>query len=386
MKAQLSVFHLLDGRFHCGASLVTRTLIQSLRAADVDAKLVCLYEGAVAAAARSEGLDPVVLPSSGTALARLHALRKMIDPAPDARSILHSHQLRANRFASLAAALARIPHVITIHTHKEELLREYFPNPAKRAIMRTLHYWTLDRAAARIAVSPGILQTLLARGYAPDRTQLIRNITNIPEPCEDVKAIRSAVREELGVPEKTVLLLAAGRMVPVKQFETLLQAIPLMKGPPLDQAIVLFAGDGHRRQALEQHAHDLGISHRTRFLGWRTDLQRLILASDCAISTSRSECSPVFLIEAMSLARPVVAADAVDVAALVRDREQGLLFSVGSPEALVDRLAFLMKNRERGHQLGKAARLHIQTLFDTDRTISDIVGLYKTVLQSPHGT
>ncbi len=387
MSRPLEILHMIDGRFHCGASLVTRKLVQALRAVNLEAQLICLYEGDVADAARAENLAPIILPSSGTALTRLNALKNLLQDVRDGGSnpILHSHQLRANRFASIAASRVGVPHVISVHTHKEELLRDLFPNPAKRDLMRKIHHWTLGRAAARVAVSPGILRQLLACGYSEPHSCLIRNVTTIPEPIAEAEAMRREVREELGLSPDTWLGLAAGRLVTVKQFEVLLRAVPLMTTPPLDRAVVLLAGDGDRRPALEQLASELGIAERVRFLGWRDDLQRLITAADCAISTSRSESSPVFLIEAMSMAQPVVAADAEDVVALIKDGENGLLFRVGASEELVEKMILLTQEPALRSRLGAAAREHIKEIFNNDRSISQMVDLYHAVSNVPAG-
>ncbi len=382
----LQVVHLLDGRIHCGASMVTKTLVQALREAGTVAQLVCLYEGPVAASAREEGLTPEVLPT-GSFLARLRGLRRRLDAAREAgrQPILHSHQLRANRFGSLAARGAGVPHVISVHTHKEEFLRDQFPNRAKRKLMRAIHYWTLDHAAARVAVSPGVQRQLLAHGYPEPRTRLIRNVTLLPEPSRDPAGIRRLVRESLGLPSDAWLVLAAGRLVPIKQFEVLLRALTRMTGPPLDRAVVLLAGDGELRAPLERLAADLGVTPRVRFLGWRDDLQGLIRACDCAVSSSRSECSPVFLIEAMALARPVVAAAAEDVAALIHDGEHGLLFPIGDPDALVEKLVLLAREPGRGRHLGEAARTHVRALFDVNRSVREMQALYADVCALPPG-
>jgi len=381
MTSALTILHLLDGRFHCGASVVTRMLVKALQQHGVDARLICLYEGEVTTAARAEQLDPVVLPGTGSAWHRLQALRQILQTHSRAgrKCILHSHQMRANRFACVAAACQHIPHVITIHAHNEELLRDLFPRRSKRALIRAIHYATLDRAAARIAVSPGVLRQLHARGYAPGRTQLIRNLTVIPEPVQNVASIRQALRAELQLPDDAWWILSAGRLVAVKQFDVLLQALATMTSPPLERAVVLLAGEGPLRPELEQSAEALGIRDRVRFLGWRTDLQRLIAACDCTISTSRSECSPVFVIEAMSLERPVVAAAAEDVAALIQDKEQGLLFPVGSPAGLVACLTRIASEPGLAPKLGQAARQRIQAWFDTGHTLQQTLALYEDV-------
>lgn len=384
MNMNRAVFHLLDGRIHCGASMVTKSLVRELQAAGVDARLICLYPGPVADAARTEGLPVAVLPE-GSLLARLNGLIRLLREARDASGgvpVLHSHQLRANRFATLAAWRTRSPHVISVHTHKEEFLRDQFPNPLKRMLMRAIHYGTLRHADARVAVSPGVLRQLRARGYPESSTRLIRNVTLLPEPAANFAGSRHRLVTELGLPDEAFVLMTAGRLVPIKQFHVLLQALARMTGR-LERVVLLLAGEGELRGELERLAASLGVTPRVRFLGWCAALEPYIQACDCAVSSSRSECSPVFLIEAMALARPVVAAAAEDVAALIADGVHGTLFPIGDVSGLVAAVDALVANPQQGRARGQEARAHVLKLFDRDRAVRDMLALYATLGCTP---
>jgi glycosyltransferase involved in cell wall biosynthesis len=372
----VTVYHLLDGRVHCGASLVTRTLVQALRAAGADVRLLCLYEGAAAEAARRQGLDVQLVPGH-SAPSRWRGIVRLLRAAWTAhgRPILHSHQLRANRFAALASARAGAAHVISVHTHKEDFIRDWFRNPVTRQIVRRIHYWTLNHAAARIAISPGVLRELVARGYTDGDTRLIRNLAPLPALPPNPADIRRAVRAELNLPEDAFIVLAAGRFVPLKRFDMLLKGLVTLAGLRKDATVVL-AGDGPLRGELERSATELGVAGRVRFLGWRHDLQPYITACDCAVSCSQTECSPVFLIEAMSLARPVVAAAAEDVANLVSNGATGLLFPLNDTAEMCKAVAGVMRDPETAQRLGLAARAHIEEVFNPEETVRQMLELY----------
>lgn len=375
----LSIYHLIDGRIPCGASLVTKELVRALHQANVDVQMLSLYPGPVAESAQGEAWDVRVVQGQ-SALDRWRDLIRILQEAR-ARGrtpIIHSHQLRANRFASLAARRTGTPHVISVHTHKEAFIRSQFPNPIKRQIIRFIHYRTLDWAAARIAVSPGVLRELNERGYVGPLTQLVRNVTLLPDIRQVDPEACNALRADLDIPEDTFTILAAGRLVQGKRFDLLIRSASKLAAELGDVAILL-AGDGPLRTELEQLAEAEGVSSHVRFLGWQGNLTPYIAVSNCVVSCSQTECSPVFLIEAMSMNRPVVAAAAEDVAALIEDRVTGLLFPIDDGEAMCSAVVTVARDAEQTRQWGQAAHDAVHRLFDTKATIRHLLEIYHSL-------
>jgi glycosyltransferase involved in cell wall biosynthesis len=97
------------------------------------------------------------------------------------------------------------------------------------------------------------------------------------------------------------LVIAIGRLVPVKGFDVLLRA---WAGVPA--ARLLIVGDGPERTALESQARQLGVSSRVTFTGFRADIQSLLRTADLMVIASRREGLPLVLIEALQARLPVV--------------------------------------------------------------------------------
>lgn len=100
-------------------------------------------------------------------------------------------------------------------------------------------------------------------------------------------------------------VLFLGRLVAIKQADHALRAFA---ASGLTGRMAL-AGDGNQRSALEQMAHTLGIADRVDFLGWVDQPAALIIQSKIMVLSSRSEGSPMALMEALILQTPVVAYD-----------------------------------------------------------------------------
>ncbi len=378
-SALLSILHLIDGRIPCGASLVTKELVRALQANDVAVQMLSLYPGPVAESARGQGLNVRVV-QGDSARGRWRDLVDILREvqARGQKPVIHSHQLRANRFASLAAHRTGVPHVISVHTHKEDFIRSQFPNPLKRAVIRFIHYRTLDGAAARVAVSPGVLRELNERGYVGNQTQLVRNVTLLPDSREVDAEAGKALFAGLDIPEKAFTILAAGRFVPSKRFDLLIRSVKPLANE-LGDVVILLAGDGPLKADLEQLAKTEGVSQHVRFLGWQAKLVPYMADCDCVVSCSQTECSPVFLIEAMSLMRPVVAAAAEDVAALIEDRTTGLLFPLDDADAMRRAVVTVAQNRDQARQWGRAAHEAVHKLFDTQATIRHLLEIYQSL-------
>jgi len=182
-----------------------------------------------------------------------------------------------------------------------------------------------------VAVSEPIRQTLIARGASP------ASIRRIPNGIDDRQfarneAMRRATRQSLGIPDSTVVVGALGRLEPVKRFDVLLRAMAAVRVPA--PTLLVIAGDGSCRAALESQANALGLSDRTRFLGHRDDVQEIHQALDLYVQSSDSEGIPNAVLEAMAVETPVVATDVGGTNEIIDDGVHGLLVPAADPEAL----------------------------------------------------
>ncbi len=99
------------------------------------------------------------------------------------------------------------------------------------------------------------------------------------------------------------VLIAVGRLVPVKGFDLLIRA---MQGVEADLLIV---GDGSERAVLESLAAQLLVNDRVHFLGHRNDVPSLLAGADLTIIASRKEGFPYVLVEALHVRQVVLSTD-----------------------------------------------------------------------------
>lgn len=136
------------------------------------------------------------------------------------------------------------------------------------------------------------------------------------------------------------IILAAGRLVPQKDFPTLLRAMAALDRP---DATLVIAGSGPDEPALRALADRLGLADRMVFAGYVADIRPLLDAARIFVLSSAYEGFGAVLIEALAAGRPVAACDcAPSVAMLLGDRPWGRIAPVGDDVRLAEAMYALL--------------------------------------------
>lgn len=117
---------------------------------------------------------------------------------------------------------------------------------------------------------------------------------------------QQAMREAEGLLEEDFVILCTGELNDNKNQSTLIRAAALLKDK-IPNLRVLLAGNGPKEQDLRNLVSSLGMDETVKFLGYRTDLERVTPAVDLVVSCSFREGMPLNIIEAMLCKKPVVA-------------------------------------------------------------------------------
>jgi colanic acid/amylovoran biosynthesis glycosyltransferase len=160
-------------------------------------------------------------------------------------------------------------------------------------------------------------------------------------------------------------LLMVGRLVPVKGHEVLLRAVARLvrRGLPLE---VRLAGDGPEGPRLQALAAALGIAEQVNFLGALPEEEVAALYDWChvAVLSSRSEGTPMTVIEAMAKARPVVAPRLTALPEMVVEGVTGFLFTPREEADLAHQLTRFLTHPDLIPRMGQAGRHRALKLFE----------------------
>ena len=196
---------------------------------------------------------------------------------------------------------------------------------------------------------------------------------------------RVGSREELAVTEEQFLWIAAGRLVPEKDYSTLLRAFAsLSKCRPY--ARLMIAGDGPLRNKLSSLIQRLGLDTRVQLLGLRQDMPTLYAASDALVLSSAWEGMPGVVLEAMAARLPVVATSVGAIPEIVEDGTHGFIVLPKDPTLLAGAMQRVMDlPAESRREIGEKARSRIEQEFLPDRVVDMWEDLFERLLRAKRG-
>jgi glycosyltransferase involved in cell wall biosynthesis len=287
-------------------------------------------------------------------------------------AIVHTHTSKAGFLGRLAAGLARIP--IIVHTPHGHVFFGYFGS------LKTQMFILLEKLAAGITDKIVAVTNREKEDYVfykivrEDKIVVINSGVELGKFIELPFVEREDFKRTLGIPEKSLVVGTAGRLEPVKGPEFLIEAAKdiLSKYP---QTYFIFAGDGPLRQRLENRAQELGIKNNTIFLGWRSDVTKVISIYDIFAFPSLNEGMGRVLVEAMALGKPIVASDAGGIPDLVTHGINGFLVPPKNPERLAESINILLHDKERRAKMGAEGKARAWK-FGKDIMLESIAKLY----------
>lgn len=148
-----------------------------------------------------------------------------------------------------------------------------------------------------------------------------------------VKEEKILARRELGISEEQFVMLYAADLSVRKNQGMLFRTLHRLREQIPDMCLLL-PGQPILQKEYEAQCAQLGISGQVRFLGYRRDIDRLLAACDCVVSSSRQEGLPINLIEAAARGKYIIATDVRGNADVVRQSGFGTLVALNDDEAM----------------------------------------------------
>jgi glycosyltransferase involved in cell wall biosynthesis len=138
-------------------------------------------------------------------------------------------------------------------------------------------------------------------------------------------------------------VMFAGRLAEEKHVDVLIEAIS--KTPPELNVHLEIVGGGEVRSSLENLVQRLGRGDRVKFLGLASDedLRNAYIKADLFCMPGTAELQSLVTLEAMSASTPVVLADAMALPHLVRDGENGYLFTPNDSDDLAKKITMILE-------------------------------------------
>ncbi len=299
---------------------------------------------------------------AGRAMARLTRLvRRGVDGEPF--DLVYCNGTNADFAGGLLAQTTRVP--VLWHVRYTSLPKA----------VRGLH----DRLAASRGVRRIVCVSKASAALFPHCPEKVRVIHNALDTEEfDVRGIVPCLKTELGLPADAVVFGSQGRILPRKGYVEMIHAAKtaLAAMTEEERRRVFFAVLGDTPEDIRpDHLAEcralvarLGLEDKFRFLGFRADVKPYVADFDVAVVPSvYADPLPRAVIEAMALAKPVVAFDVGGVSEMLKDGVTGTLVRVRDTDALAEQMLRYLRDPALRAAHGQAGRARVEQDFDGAR-------------------
>ena len=313
----------------------------------------------------------------------LAAALDRLDPADF--DLVHIHTpFLAHRAGVRWARQYGLPCVETYHTLFEEYFHHYLPFLPRAwlaATARMISRKECDGVSAVIAPSSAMKATLEAYGVASP-ILVIPTGLNLADfaHCDG-----SAFRARHGIPPERPVMAYVGRVAFEKNLDFLLDVTAAVRAR-LPDVLLVIAGEGPARAALERSVAKRGLRDNVRFVGYlerKTELPACYCAADVFVFASKTETQGLVLLEAMALGVPVVGLAEMGTRDVLKEG-QGCRIAPGDVAGFADTLAPLLADRAAAQALGDAGKAYAATWSEA-RMVESVLALYEGLQAGPLG-
>jgi glycosyltransferase involved in cell wall biosynthesis len=221
----------------------------------------------------------------------------------------------------------------------------------------------------RLAARTVCVSDWMRRHVVSDLHGSARRAVTIYNPVSIEAARAPATAAELS--RRNPIILAVGRLVPVKDFGLLIAAFARLDLPAAKLVII---GEGPLRPILEEQARRLGVAARLEMPGYVDEPWSYFEKARLCAITSRSESFSNVAVEALAHGLPVVSTDCGGPGEIISRPEEGVLVPVGDEAALAAALRAALA--DPGDPAPRVARAQ---LFSVDRAVEAYERLFELV-------
>jgi glycosyltransferase involved in cell wall biosynthesis len=316
-------------------------------------------------AIRIDGLGRSVSPVND-----VMALRSVVGRLRDIQPhIIHTHTAKAGVVGRLAARLAPIEARV-VHTFHGHLLHGYFSPVKTRGLIAAEA--RLARSSDRlIAVSPQVRDDLRTAGIGHQKQYEVIppgvSLGDLPD--------RESARAALHIPSENHVVLLLGRITRIKRPDRFAEAARIVH-QQIPNTHFLIAGSGD----LDADLRESMVGLPSSLLGWRSDVESLLAASDALVVTSDNEGTPLSVIQAGLAGVPTVGTRVGGMESVIDPGQTGLLVDPDA-RAVADGLVTLLERQPLRSAMGAEARRQMNAKFSTQAMIESHADLYRRMLE-----
>ena len=268
--------------------------------------------------------------------------------------VVHTHLSTSSVNGCMAARLAGIPCVATVHGMSGKL--------------------SFIFADHMISVSEGVKQHLISQGIKAERITAVYNGVEFPSDLIS----RQDARVKFGIAPDALVFGTVSRLTPMKGIDFSLNAfVEIVKALP--KAIYVLVGDGDHAEQYKEMVRELKIDDKVKFLGYQSNVFEPLTAMDIFLFPSLKEAMGISVVEALAVGLPVVSTNvgglpevvSANVGSLVPPEDANAMAQAAVELAKGDRDQLSRDAKDRVHGMFSVSSM----LEKTNRVYADLLKL-----------
>ncbi len=286
--------------------------------------------------------------------------------------VVYANSQKAFVVGALAAFLARRPCIWHLH---DILSREHFSSTAIRVVVQLA-----NRLASRVvANSHATAEAFVAAGGRRSKVTVVYNGFELSaDRCTADE--RARIRAEVGC-GGAPLIGVFSRLAPWKGQHVVIDALARLPDAHVLLVGSALFGEDQYEAGLRERVAAAGLESRVHFLGFRTDVARLMQCVDIVVHSSTApEPFGRVVVEGMLAGRPVIATAGGGVSEIIQNDSTGLLVEPGDAQALSIAIARLVADPELAQGLATAGEQSARARFD----VTTVVAAIRAIVQDAH--
>ncbi len=281
--------------------------------------------------------------------------------------IIHAHRFRALQFVLRSTAGMKVPVLIGNKKNSFSLDREMIRGYSSRR---------LDR----IIVNARVIRDILIKEaeVKEDKIAIVYNGVDMERFHPGVSG--NGVRSEYGLNGDVPVMGMIANFTRKKSHHIFFEAaLEVLKERPEVKFLLVGQGDCGQYQLLVK---EYGVEGSFIFTGFRQDIPEIIASLDVSvISSGKGEGLTGSMVEAMTMATPVISTDVAGNAEMVIDGETGFLVPAGDGRRLKEAMLFSLTHPDKAKEIGRKGYDFIKAKVSNERRTTRIEEIYCQVLQ-----
>lgn len=229
-----------------------------------------------------------------------------------------------------------------------------------------------------ICVSAGVKNELIKQNINTEKCIVVYDGIDIAVlPKQSLQTIRKKIEAS----EKEIAIGTVGSLMKRKKISDLIEVFSIVRSKIDNEIKLIIVGEGPEKENLVELAKRKNLINDIIFTGFQNDAISYINAFDIFVMTSDKEGLPRVILEAMLMAKPVVASNIPGISELVINGETGFLVPPKNPEAFAEKILFLINNPDLRKQIGEKGRERVINHFSIERYVRGVEKVFEEVLK-----